>query len=147
MNELRENIEAGVEAMLEHMREDYRGWSRLGETDESGIRARMSEEYADELSYTTGSKYIKVTSKNSVSAFVVNTTSDKKFSFGDILKPAGWAAPARNFARGNVLDRTFCHVRWTGARQKGGNSVWLEYFSDTEEVDGSSPSRPTINYR
>ena len=44
MNELRENIEAGVEAMLEHMRDDYRGWSRLGETDESGIRARMSEE-------------------------------------------------------------------------------------------------------
>jgi len=93
MNDLRENIEAGVEAMMEHMREDYRGWSRLGEKDESGIRAKMSEEYGDELRYTTGSKYIKVTSKNSVSAFVVNTTSDKKFSFGDILKPAGWAAP------------------------------------------------------
>jgi len=115
MSDLRENIEAGVEAMMEHMRDDYRGWSRLGEADENGIRARMSEEYADDLSYTTGSKYIKVTSKNSVSAFVVNTTTDKKFSFGDILKPAGWAAPARNFARGNVLDRTFNHVRWTGA--------------------------------
>ena len=34
MNDLRENIEAGVEAMMEHMREDYRGWSRLGEADE-----------------------------------------------------------------------------------------------------------------
>ena len=121
MNELRENIEAGVEAMMEHMRDDYRGWSsRCARHDEtshskSEIRTRMEEEYADELHYTTGSKYIKVTSKNSVSAFVVITTSDKKFSFGDILKPAGWAAPARNFARGNVLDRTFGHVRWTGA--------------------------------
>ena len=121
MSDLRENIEAGVEAMMEHMRDDYRGWSgRCARHDEashskSEIRTRMDEEYADGLSYSTGSKYIKVTSKNSVSAFVVNTTTDKKFSFGDILKPAGWAAPARNFARGNVLDRTFGHVRWTGA--------------------------------
>ncbi len=121
MSDMRENIEAGVEAMMEHMRDDYRGWSgRCARHDEashskSEIRTRMEEEYADDLSYTTGSKYIKVTSKNSVSAFVVNTTTDKKFSFGDILKPAGWAAPARNFARGNVLDRTFNNVRWTGA--------------------------------
>ena len=28
MSNVRENVEAGVEAMLEHMRDDYRGWSR-----------------------------------------------------------------------------------------------------------------------
>ena len=120
MSDLRENIEAGVEAMMEHMRDDYCKWSGMcarhdeASHSKSEIRTRMEEEYADELSYTTGSKYIKVISKNSVSAFVVNTTTDKKFSFGDILKPAGWKGPARNFARGNILENDFRGVRWTG---------------------------------
>ena len=35
--------------------------------------------------------------------FVVNTDSDKKFKKGDLLK-AGFNAPARNAARGNVLE-------------------------------------------
>ena len=60
MSNVRENVEAGVEAMLEHMRDDYRGWSRSGEKDEYGHRAKMEEDYADNLHYTVGSKYIKV---------------------------------------------------------------------------------------
>ena len=117
MSNVRENVEAGVEAMLEHMRDDYRGWSRSGD-GASENRTRMEEDYADNLHYTVGSKYIKVINSahnsNCVEAFVVNTDKDKKFRLGDILKPAGWAAPARNFPRGNVLERTFERVRWTG---------------------------------
>jgi len=118
MSNVRESVEAGVEAMLEHMRDDYCVWSRLGEKDEYGTRAKMNTDYADNLRYTVGSKYIKVINSahnsNCVEAFVVNTENDKKFALGDILKPAGWAAPARNFRRGNVLDKTFERVRWTG---------------------------------
>ena len=118
MSNVRESVEAGVEAMLEHMRDYYCAWSRSGEKDEYGHRAKMEIDYADNLRYSVGSKYIKVINcahnSECVEAFVVNTEKDKKFALGDILKPAGWAAPARNFRRGNVLDRTFERVRWTG---------------------------------
>ena len=121
MSDVRESVEAGVEAMLEHMRDDYCGWSNRG-TDNTPIRKKMEEEYADKLRYTVGSKYIKVINSahdsDCVEAFVVNTEKDKKFALGDILKPAGWNAPARNFRRGNVIDRTFERVRWTGPYQE-----------------------------
>ena len=104
----------GLDSMLDHMREDYAKWSNLGD-DPNGTRARMTEEYSASLRYYMGKKYVKVTDGSSVKAFVVACDDDKKFSYGDILKPAGWRAPARNFRRGNVLDRTFDRVRWTGA--------------------------------
>ncbi len=105
----------GVDELVELAKENYRGWSRLGEKDENGIRARMSDEFDSKIHYNIASKYIKVITGNSVWGFVVRTHDDKKFRYGDILKAAGWNAPARNFARGNVIDKEFRCVRWTGA--------------------------------
>ena len=114
----------GCDAMLEAMREDYRGWSDRSNArhpdrvvDENGetVSDRMYREYSSKLNYSMGKKYIKVTDGESVKAFVVAVDNDKKFEFGDILMPAGWKAPARNFRRGNVLERTFGRIRWTGA--------------------------------
>ena len=109
-----------MEEQLDHMRENYVKWSRSGPDGSTDIKTEMEEEYADGLVFEYGSKYIKVISgkrnQNSVCLFVVNTDRDKKFRFGDILKPAGWAAPARNFARGNVFEEDgFNRVQWTGA--------------------------------
>ena len=111
----------GLDELVELAKKDYRKWSDLGsrydgETDSRRkIKDDMISEYNREISYSDGSKYVKIVTGNSVWGFVVRVHNDKKFRFGDILKPAGWKTPARNFARGNVVDGNFGGVSWTGA--------------------------------
>ena len=111
----------GLDELVELAKKDYSDWSNLGsrydgETDSRRkIKDDMISEYNREISYSDGSKYVKIVTGNSVWGFVVRVHNDKKFRFGDILKPAGWKTPARNFARGNVIDGNFGGVSWTGA--------------------------------
>ena len=105
-----------IEKVLEAMKEDYKRWSN--NTDDSEIKTKMEEDYCNGLTVTEGSRYYKIVSdkhgQRSVNGFIVKA-GDKKFREGDMLKAAGWAAPARNFARGNVLDGSGVNnVRWTG---------------------------------
>ena len=76
-------------------------------------KKKMNANYADTFDIRYGKKYIKIVCDNSVAAFVVGVDNDKVFKKGDILKPAGWAAPARNAARGNILDGDY-PINWTG---------------------------------
>ena len=117
-----------IEKVLEAMREDYKRWTMATRTVHQNveefnraidIREKMTEEYCDGLEVTEGSRYWKIISNDrgggrSVKGFIAKA-GDKKFREGDMLKAAGWAAPARNFARGNVLDGAGVdNVRWTG---------------------------------
>ena len=111
----------GLDELVELAKKDYSDWSDIGsrydgETDSRRkIKDDMISEYNREISYSDGSKYVKIVTGNSVWGFVVRVHNDKKFRFGDILKPAGWKTPARNFSRGNVIDGNFGGVSWTGA--------------------------------
>ena len=118
-----------IEKVLEAMKEDYKRWNMMTRTVHQNveefnraitIREEMIETFCNGLEVKEGPRYWKITSTNgsgtqrSVSGFICKA-GDKKFREGDMLKAAGWAAPARNFARGNVLDGTgFENARWTG---------------------------------
>jgi hypothetical protein len=105
------DLNDGIEKMIGAMVEDYVDWT--GNTSLTEERAKeRAEEFANKFEITEGRKYIKVISDRSVTAFVMKE-DDNKFRKGDILKPAGWNAPARNAARGNVLEGNY-PINWTG---------------------------------
>jgi hypothetical protein len=74
------------------------------------------DEFLEKLHVEEGRKYLKIIksddAQQTVWGFVVKE-DDKKFKAGDILKAASWASPARNQARGNILDGGYS-IRWTG---------------------------------
>ena len=70
------------------------------------------KEYDNKTKVSFGKKFIKVVQGTSVFAFIVKEDTDK-FKKGDILKPAGYNAPAQNAARGNVLTGNY-YINWTG---------------------------------
>ena len=110
-----ETVDAGLANMKAAMINDYVNWTTRNTTRElSDINKKMIGEYSVNFTITYGKKYIKITEKGGgVKAFVVGVDDDKKFKKGDILKPAGWAAPARNAARGNILKGGY-PIDWTG---------------------------------
>ena len=114
---VKENTEDMAEAlsyMETAMIEDYDHFM----DKDNEIHNKMRLEFATGIEVLYGNKYIKIVTgkhggQRSVWGFIVNTDKDKKFKMGDILKPAGWAAPARNKARGNILDGGYA-INWTG---------------------------------
>lgn len=103
-----ENMFNGTVDLIEAIEQDYTKWC-----DRAGYEHTHQKEWKVEI----GRKYIKIVQEtpgqNCVWGFIVNGP-DKKFNMGDILMAAGWSSPARNKARGNVMDGTFQAVRWTG---------------------------------
>lgn len=103
-----------LEVLVETIVKDYELWNARSPYGDDDCKAERVQKFSDQIEIAEGSKYIKVIQGGSVWGFVVKTENDKKFRQGDILKAAGWATPARNKPRGNVLDGDYSWVRWTG---------------------------------
>ena len=100
-----------IEILINAINQDYINW--WGEKIKQPHVQEMVKEFQKSVRIDEGSKYLKIVAQGSVWGFIVKSEKDKLFRKGDILKAAGFNAPARNKARGNILDGGY-KIRWTG---------------------------------
>ena len=104
-----------IQTLIQKAKADYTKFATAGGRGMPEAGSYFDKELAnfdDSFTIKEGNKYIKLIRGGGVWGFIVNTDTDKKFAKGDILMAAGYNAPARNKARGNVFGEY--SVAWTG---------------------------------
>ncbi len=121
MERNKETLIAAIEnTYFSHLVQSYNDWSKPTIREDTTVRDAMLKEFAEGLTHKAGRNYVKIIATRSggqsnVHSFIVLKPT-KGFEIGDILKAAGWAAPATNFKRGNVFElESIAAVQWTGA--------------------------------
>lgn len=109
---MNESLSVAVEKLIAVINADYAWWFTKGGRDTNDVKEKMIKEFDESIEVIEGNKYVKIVKQNSVWGFIVKEDGGK-FVAGDILKAAGWAAPAKNAARGNILKGGY-KVNWTG---------------------------------
>ena len=102
------DFDKAMDRLVENIHKNYAGWSSRVEYT-SGVE-RVS------ITIKPGRKFIKIIRDNSVWGFVAKADGTHKgvpMKMGDVLKAAGWSAPAKH-TRGNIFDNNQDYFRWTG---------------------------------
>ena len=100
------SFDEAMDGLLLQIQVDYDQWG-----SRSGISKTL------DLKLKSGRKFIKVVNGNSVWGFVAKVDGTHKgvpMLKGDILKAAGWSAPAKH-SRGSIFDKDMHEsFSWTG---------------------------------
>ena len=106
-------LEEGIKFMMAGAKADYVAMSTsYGKKEVTGWALEQTYKWDSNTKVSQGKKYIKVVQENGVFCFIVKEDF-KHFKKGDILKAAGYNAPALNQPRGNVLSGNY-PIQWTG---------------------------------
>ena len=106
-------LEEGIKNLMSGAKQDYvRMSTNNGLKELTGYSLEQTGKWDSNTRIINGKKYIKVVQENGVFCFIVKEDF-KHFKKGDVLKAAGYNAPALNSARGNVLTGNYA-IQWTG---------------------------------
>ena len=105
-------LEEGIKNLMAGAKADYVRMSTSGGKELSGYSKEQVDSWDNKTKVMPGKKYIKIVQDTGVFCFIVKEAF-KHFRKGDILKAAGYNAPALNQARGNILDGNY-RIQWTG---------------------------------
>ena len=106
-------LDEGIKNLMAGAKLDYERMSTSNGTKElTGYSKEQVELWDNKTKIMPGKKYIKIVQDTGVFCFIAKEDF-KHFKKGDILKAAGYNAPALNSARGNVLSGNYA-IQWTG---------------------------------
>ena len=112
VNQTATTLDEGIKNLMAGAKADYVKWSTLGGKELTGYSKEQVDNWDNKTKIKEGKKYIKIVQDTGVFCFIAKEDF-KHFKKGDILKAAGYNAPALNSARGNVLAGNYA-IEWTG---------------------------------
>ena len=108
-----ETLDEGIKFLMSGAKADYVRMSTSNGTKQlTGYSLEQTDNWDKKTKISQGKKYIKIVQDTGVFCFIAKEDF-KHFKKGDILKAAGYNAPALNSARGNVLSGNYA-IQWTG---------------------------------
>ena len=105
-------LDEGIKNLMSGAKQDYVRMSTMGGKELTGYSKEQVDNWDKKTRVMSGKKYIKIVQDTGVFCFIAKEDF-KHFKKGDILKAAGYNAPALNSARGNVLTGNYM-IQWTG---------------------------------
>ena len=105
-------LDEGIKNLMAGAKDDYKRWSTNAHGEQSQWAKDSVADWDKKTRVMPGKKYIKIVQDTGVFCFIAKEDF-KHFKKGDILKAAGYNAPALNSARGNVLAGNYA-IEWTG---------------------------------
>ena len=105
-------LDEGIKNLMAGAKQDYVRMSTSGGRELTGYSKEQVDNWDNKTKIKEGKKYIKIVQDTGVFCFI-SKEDFKHFKKGDILKAAGYNAPALNSARGNVLSGNY-PIQWTG---------------------------------